>query len=89
MKATYKTIVYHYSIKLINILKGDENMTFKKWLQQFINEDNPIGDLARDNEHDPTFPDTNSYNEMYDYLFSQNASDLCLRSFDRAFQLYS
>lgn len=76
-------------MKLIKILRGGDSMTFKKWLQQFIKEDNPIGDLARDNEQDPTFPDTNSYNEMYDYLFSQNASDLCLQSFDKAFQLYN
>ncbi|MCR8853497.1 sterile alpha motif-like domain-containing protein [Lysinibacillus fusiformis] len=63
-------------------------MKFKTWIQKFINEDSPIGDLARDNELDPAFPDSNSYNELYDYLYSQNASELCLLSFDKAWQLY-
>lgn len=63
-------------------------MTFKKWILQYINEDSPIGDLARDNKQDPTFPDSDSYNELYDYLISQNASYLCLQSFDKAWNLY-
>ena len=63
-------------------------MTFKQWLKQYVNEDSPIGDLARDNELDPYFPNTNSYNKMYDYLLSQNASYLCLQSIENAWQLY-
>ncbi|KPN97744.1 sterile alpha motif-like domain-containing protein [Lysinibacillus sp. ZYM-1] len=77
-------------IKLSKIsIDGGKTMIFKTWIQQFINEDNPIGDLARDNEQDPSFPDSNSYNELYDYLYSQNASELCLLSFDKAWQLYN
>ncbi|TQR26865.1 hypothetical protein C7Y47_24065 [Lysinibacillus sphaericus] len=63
-------------------------MTFKQWLKQYVNDDSPIGDLARDNELDPYFPNTNSYNKMYDYLLSQNASYLCLQSFEKAWHLY-
>lgn len=63
-------------------------MTFKKWILQYISEDSPIGDFARDNQQDPTFPDSDSYNELYDYLISQNASYLCLQSFDKAWHLY-
>ncbi|PJO45145.1 YozE family protein [Lysinibacillus xylanilyticus] len=63
-------------------------MTFKQWILQYINEDSPIGDLARDNKVDPKFPDSNSYEELYSYLFSQNASHLCLQSFEKAWQLY-
>ncbi|MFC9540816.1 YozE family protein [Lysinibacillus sp. NPDC056959] len=64
-------------------------MNFKKWLNQFEYDDSPIGDLARDNKQDPTFPDSNSYNELYHYLFLQNASYLCLQSFDKAWQLFN
>ena len=63
-------------------------MTFKKWILQYINEDSPIGDLARDNKKDPKFPDSNSYDTLYSYLFSQKASYLCLQSFEKAWQLY-
>ncbi|MED4886599.1 YozE family protein [Lysinibacillus sp. FSL R7-0073] len=63
-------------------------MTFKKWILQYINEDSPIGDLARDNKQDPKFPDSNSYDNLYSYLFYQNASYLCLQSFEKAWQLY-
>lgn len=63
-------------------------MTFKKWLKQFIYEDSPIGDLARDNELDPAFPNSNSYYRLYDYLRRQNASCLCLQSFNKAWKLY-
>lgn len=63
-------------------------MSFKQWILQFTNEDSPIGDLARDNKQDPKFPDSNSYDTLYSYLFSQNASYLCLQSFEKAWQLY-
>lgn len=63
--------------------------TFKTWCNQFIKEDSPIGDLARDNSVDPTFPDSSSYNEIFDYLaYYQRASDLCLKVFDEAWELY-
>lgn len=63
-------------------------MTFKQWILQFVNEDSPIGDLARDNKIDTNFPDSNSYEDLYHYLFLQNASYLCLESFDKAWQLF-
>ncbi|EON73955.1 YozE family protein [Lysinibacillus sphaericus] len=63
-------------------------MTFKKWILQYINEDSPIGDLARDNNEDPKFPDSNSYDELYSYLLSQNASYLCLQSFEKSWQFF-
>lgn len=63
--------------------------SFYQWCKQFVNEDSPIGDLAKDNLLDPTFPDSDSYNELYDYLVSQHASDLCLQVFDKAWNLYT
>lgn len=63
-------------------------MNFKKWLKQFVNEESPIGDLARDNEQDPTFPDSYSYKKISAHLEGQNASRLCMESFENAWQLY-
>lgn len=59
-------------------------MTFKKWILQFTNEDSPIGDLARDNLRDPAFPNSYSYKKIRAHLVRQNASDLCLESFQNA-----
>lgn len=63
-------------------------MNFKKWLKQFIKEESPIGDLARDNEKDPAFPDSYSYKKIRTHLLNQNASDLCMESFEIAWQRY-
>lgn len=63
-------------------------MTFKNWLKQFINEDNPISDLARDNEQDPTFPNSYSYKKIRAHLVKQNASDLCMETFQNAWTRY-
>ena len=30
--------------------------TYKAWIKKFLNDDNPIGDLARDIKIDKTFP---------------------------------
>lgn len=71
------------------ILKDGDAMTFKQWILQFANENSPRGDLAEDIRLDAGFPDSSSYNEIYDYLFYKNASVPCLESFDEAWQLYN
>ena len=63
-------------------------MTFNRWLKQFNNEDSPIGDLARDNNQDPTFPNSYSYKKIRVHLESQNASELCMESFQNAWTRY-
>ncbi|WP_336635373.1 YozE family protein [Lysinibacillus fusiformis] len=63
-------------------------MTFKKWILQFINEDSPIGDLAYDNNMDPTFPNSYSYKKIRAHLERQNASELCMKSFQDAWKRY-
>lgn len=63
-------------------------MIFKQWILQFINEDSPTGDLAMDIQDDVYFPNTKIYGEMYDYLESNHASDLCLASFKEAWKKY-
>lgn len=63
-------------------------MTFKKWIVQYINEDSPIGDLARDNSLDSTFPNSYSYKKIRAHLERQNASELCMKSFQDAWKRY-
>lgn len=63
-------------------------MNFKIWLKQFLNEESPIGDLARDNERDPSFPDSYSYKKIRVHLERQHASRLCMESFEDAWQRY-
>jgi hypothetical protein len=50
-------------------------MTFKKWLAQFIDENSPRGDFARDVLADAEFPDTKNISKINDYLFSVGMSD--------------
>lgn len=50
-------------------------MTFKKWLTQFIDENSPRGDFARDVLADAEFPDTKNLSKINDYLFSVGMSD--------------
>lgn len=68
--------------------KGGDAMTFKQWIFQFIYEDSPRGDLAEDVRLDTEFPDSDSYNEIYDYLYYKDASVLCLQSFDEVWKQY-
>lgn len=63
-------------------------LTFKNWILQFINEDSPTGDLARDNKQDPKFPNSYSYNKIRAHLERQNASELCMESFQDAWKQY-
>ncbi len=63
-------------------------VTFKKWIQQFINEDSPRGDLAVDVRDDAPFPNSKIYREIYDYLSRVGASELYMQSFYRAWKTY-
>lgn len=63
-------------------------MTFKQWILKFTNSTKYDGDFAHDIESDPSFPDTTNYNEVYDYLESQGASDRVLDIFKEAWEEY-
>lgn len=63
-------------------------MTFKKWLRQYLLQQSPIGDLARDNERDLSFPKSYSYTKIRQHLERQHASQLCMESFEDAWQRY-
>ncbi len=74
--------------------------SFYTWLQQFIEDDNAVGDLDRD-----ALADNRHYGELYgdsgfprhskdrvkirEHLaISRNASDNCLKTFDSVFPSY-
>lgn len=42
--------------------------TFKTWLHRFVSVDLPIGDLARDVENDPDFPDEDRLSVLLEHL---------------------
>ncbi len=53
-----------------------------------ISEDSPIGDFAKDNLEDSTFPNSYSYKKIRAHLERQNASELCMKSFQDAWTRY-
>lgn len=61
-------------------------MTYKDYILQLIDEDSPVGDVARDIAEDPKFPETNDYEDLDYYLTIQNSScDSFMRVFERTY----
>lgn len=64
-------------------------MTFKNWIKQFREHDNPQGDLARDIEKDKLFPDHNEYGAIFYHLTQRNkVNDKVLGVFKSGWRLY-
>ena len=63
-------------------------MTFKKWINKFIEVDLPIGDLSRDIKRDATFPDTKDKEKIISYLESKRASSIVLSTFNDVWDFY-
>lgn len=62
-------------------------MTFKNWLLNCSNY-SKYGWLAVDVENDKTFPDTNDYLEMSNYLVEKNAGEMSKQMFKDAWEEY-
>ena len=62
--------------------------TFRVWLRRFEDDNNAIGDLARDIKDDNGFPTTNKHNVILEYLYERNACYAALYTFQRAWDLY-
>ena len=62
--------------------------TYKAWIKKFLNDDNPIGDLARDIKIDKTFPLSRRKATIEDYLFSKHACSGAMDAFYDSFDLY-
>ena len=63
-------------------------MSFAKWLMQFVEENSPLGDLARDVAKDKNFPRSRRYETIYSYLNDSGASDACINAFDEAWEKF-
>lgn len=62
--------------------------SFKIWSKQFIHDNSPFGDVARDIESDSDFPNYVSRYRLRRYLEDQGACDACLNVFDEMFEEY-
>lgn len=60
--------------------------TFRRWLQQQAKRDDPVGDLARDTAHDPTWPRTGDKSALLDYLSGRHASRGALAALEAAWE---
>jgi len=65
-----------------------ENMTFKQWIKQFIDEDSPRGDFAQDIESDVTFPDTSKRGKVFYHLHVMGASREAFSAFNDVWREY-
>ena len=63
-------------------------MTFKNWLLNH-SDHSKYGWLVVDVENDNTFPDSNNYLEMFNYLVEQNAGKMSKRLFKEAWEEYN
>ena len=57
-------------------------------IENYINEDSPEGDFAKDLKCDKNFPRTRHYSKMHDYLKSCNCSYEVARIFDDLWEEY-
>ncbi|WP_449354405.1 YozE family protein [Virgibacillus natechei] len=63
-------------------------MTFKNWIKQFIDEDSPRGDLARDIEKDMAFPDTDKFGKAFYRLHIMGACREAFSAFTEVWREY-
>ncbi|MBZ6205798.1 sterile alpha motif-like domain-containing protein [Streptomyces olivaceus] len=63
--------------------------SFYEWLMRCVDEQSPVGDLARDARDDDTWPDgEESYDLCVEYLESLNAYDGALDALEEAWRRY-
>ncbi|WP_336634711.1 YozE family protein [Lysinibacillus fusiformis] len=63
-------------------------MTFKNWLIN-CSDYSKYGWLSVDTENDKSFPDTNNYLEISNYLVEKNAGEMSKTLFNQAYEEYS
>lgn len=62
-------------------------MTFKNWLLN-CSDQSEYGLFVVDIENDNTFPDSDNYLEMFNYLIGQNAGGISKQLFNKAWEDY-
>lgn len=63
-------------------------MSFKQFTKQFLKDDTPEGDLARDINRDLNFPTSNQYEDIKAHFENCNAIPAVFDIFDRLWQIY-
>ncbi|KOS71696.1 hypothetical protein AEA09_01540 [Lysinibacillus contaminans] len=62
-------------------------MTYKKWMKQFKDCNNPEGDLSRDIMQDENFPNSKQFHPNYEYLIAR-ACEKVMGIFDETWLEY-
>lgn len=75
-------------IRWISIWKGGEDMYFSEWIQRFLREDTPFGDLAYDISRDKGFPRIFDKQTILDHLKNAGACREAVYTFKRAWKEY-
>ena len=68
--------------------KNMYKMSFKTWSKKFLNENSPMGDLARDIKQDTNFPSYRCKKHIAEYLCDNHACDAALKVFDKMYEEY-
>lgn len=62
---------------------------FREWILKFKQVDNRVGDLAREVERDHSFPSSDKYEVVKEYLINKKAHRDALDTFEFAYLLYA
>ena len=58
-------------------------MNFNSWIKQFLNEDSPYGDLARDIQRDQDFPkNVTSWSQIENHFPNAYVTDVAQSAFE-------
>lgn len=64
-------------------------MSFKQFTKQFLKDETPEGDLARDINEDPNFPKSDQYEDIIEHFENCNAIPAVFNIFERLWQIYT
>lgn len=63
-------------------------ITYKEWIKKYIDRDTMTGDFAKDIQSDYSFPKTDDYNEILNYLIGRNVSEQIIEIFNATWRMY-
>ena len=64
-------------------------LSFKQFTKQFLKDQTPEGDLARDINEDANFPTSDKYEDIIEHFKDCNAMTAVFDTFDRLWQIYT
>lgn len=62
--------------------------TFKEWMENFVDTDTNIGDLARDIRRDNSFPDSSDKSVIMEYVASRTEYKNVIKTLSAAIDLF-